>query len=328
MCKKDDLYINKDVDNDLLDFYQRATNNDLKDNLIEEDFSKVCDFKEYDSKQVANEIEKVLQECNFESQLTIDIIEKLDEKPNWKGIFLYIEKNKEELFYKQAVQGNNKKNVYKIMKCDSDTLQMLAELSDNPRAKDILDKAKQLIENERYKQADFDFKHNIGVRIENIIKERIQSDIKIEYADIEDVQNGQDLIVYYNNKPIYYIEVKAKWNFNEPAHMSRNQMKKAFENKDCYALCCVDLTFGKWDDHFYPDMDTIIDNIFIHSKIGEELSPIMTGVAIQDSLNDDDAIKMGGDYRCNISKKVFKNGTPFSSLINKITETINAVNNA
>ncbi len=322
LCKLEDLRISNGIDSDLIEYYQRAVNMDLKDELIREDFKELVNFEKYEPKEVAKKIEEKLEESKYHNQLTIDIIEKIEEKDNWKGIFKYIEEHKEELFF-GSVQGNDKKNVYKLMKKDSDTLQLLADMSDNPNAKAILNKAKELIEREKYKQLDFEFKHAIGVRIEELIQEKLNKEIRIEQASVDDIQNGQDLIVSYKNKAIYYIEVKTKWNFTEPAHMSKNQMKKAYANKNCYALCCVDLTNELVEEHFYPDVDDVVRNTYIHTDIGEKLTQIMYGVSSADRLDDDTSIKMDGDYRCNIPKKVFVEGTPFDSLIDAIAHTIN-----
>jgi len=319
LCKSDDLYINNGIDDDLLDFYKKAINKDLREELVNDDFKDLVKIEEIAPKNIANEIEEKLDENKFEDQLTIDIIQKLEDG-KWQGLFKYIESHKEELFF-TSVKGSDKTNVYKLMKSDSKTLQMLADLSDNPNVKEILDKAQELIERERYKRHDFEFKHGIGVHIEELIRKKLNQEINIEQANIDDIQNGQDLIVYYQNQPVYFIEVKAKWNFSEPAHMSKNQMKNAYRNQSRYALCCVDLTNGGFEEHFYPDIDTIVNNSYIHTDIGKQLALIMNGVSSADQ-DYDGSITMGGDYRCNIPKKIFVNGTPFDSLVNAIASAI------
>lgn len=69
---------------------------------------------------------------------------------------------------------------------------------------------------------------------------------------VEDVQNGQDIVVRIKNGEewvdIFYVEVKSKWDFSEPAHMSTRQVRMAALHPNEYALCCVDLRKHKHED--------------------------------------------------------------------------------
>jgi len=328
LCLREDLFVNNGIDDELISLYNNVMSEDLKDklvmndfaNLISEDREKLIKIKPLTAIEVAEKIEKQLKD-DSSNPIIIEIIEQLDDG-KWKdeGMFEYIKKNKEELFFK-SVQGNSKKNVYKLMKKDSKTLELLADLSDEPNLKEILDLAKRKIEEDRYKRNDFEFKHKIGIHIQDMIQKRISDELSsFVEVDVVDDQDGQDMIVFVNGNQIYFIEVKSKWNFTEPAHMSRNQMNKAARNPEKYSLVCVDLT--KEEDRYYPEIDSIIDKIYIHSNIGNELKPIMDGVINTDKENDEDTIKMGGNYQCNIPKKIFVKGEPFETLIEIIVDKI------
>ncbi len=242
-----------------------------------------------------------------------------------------ISSKKEEIFFTR-VPKQNKNNVYKLMKItDNNILGTLADLADNPHMNEILAYAENLMKEQKQRESDFKFKHEIGKHIENLIRESISTELgprlQVKTKEdpnsncvVDDIQNGQDIVISVDGQDIYYVEVKAKWSFSvDPAHMSKNQMNRAIQNADKYSLCCVDLTGQK--ENFYPEMPEVITNTYVHLQIADELQNIMSGIAKADSLQDE-GITMGGDYRCNIPKYVFKNGSPFNSLIGAIIKKI------
>jgi hypothetical protein len=330
-----ELFQNIDIPEDFDVIYKQAFNKELKKILVDDSFRGFIEFEEKTGKEIAKEVEEYLKENKFENQLTIDIIEKID-TGQWKGLFEYIEKNKEEIFFTR-VQDSNKRSVYKLMKIsDNNKLETLAQLSENPDMDLILEKAKNIIEQRRFEKCDFEKKREIGKRIEDMIREKIK-----EYLDVStlgfkmkdsfdcdwtvnDIQNGQDIVVTYRGVYVYYIEVKSKWNFSEAAHMSKNQMKMAYKNSTKYALCCIDLSDCGVEDRLYPEMDVILNNLSVHLNIGNELDRIMKGIIDADEDNFENSIKMDGDYRASITKKVFNSGERIEQLIDKIVEDIHA----
>ena len=126
-----------------------------------------------------------------------------------------------------------------------------------------------------------------------------------EYKDIKpnDEQDGQDIVVRYNGKEIYYIEVKSKWSFDEPAHMSVSQMRKAVQNPDKYALCCVELTKYNSNEVESIDTDTILTNCYDHLDIGDKLSKLLKPI-VDDNSDAEMNIKIY-DYKCNLNKGFF-----------------------
>lgn len=343
LCKKESLWSDEGIDELLFVFYQEACGMDLKEELVDDNFKAFEDFKKRTPKSVANEIEDALKRDGYTNSVTIDIIEALDrQEDKWKDLFEVISSKKAEIFLKR-VPKENKESVYKLMKIDDNNkLNDLVELSENPDMHSIVEKAKAMLKEERDKVESFNKKAEIGKHIEDKLREKMKSDLTNKLSidtkpkmnedwEIDDIQNGQDVVISINNKPVYYIEIKAKWTFNvEPAHMSRNQMKMAIRHPDCYSLCCVDLT--KEVDNYFPEIDTIINNTHVHLHIANEIRDIMSGIISAEdkfALENEEqrGITMGGDYRCNIPKRIFVNGTPFDNLINVIIEKINKEDN-
>ncbi len=320
----DELLKNIDIDDELSNLFFRTLKSQLQERWVNKDFENLYPFKEQNSHNVAKGIEDYLQEDNFSNPITIEIIDIID-NGRWKGLFPYIEKNKEEIFFTR-VQGENKTNVYKLMKADDGTLEVLAKLSESSRLQEILSQAEKLLEQDAQKRADFEKKYEIGKRIEELIRERIKQDLgetlkikmKKKYDEdwsVNDIQNGQDIVVSYNNQDIFFIEVKTKWNFSEPAHMSKNQMRMACKKSECYALCCVDLTNST--EGLYPSIDEIIKNIYVHLNIGNRLKPVMTPIWDADN-NPETSIRIDGDYAASITKKIFISGNGIDTLLKAI----------
>ena len=135
-------------------------------------------------------------------------------------------------------------------------------------------------------------------------------------------QNGQDIIISYNNQDVFYIEVKSKRNFLSPAYMSKNQIKMACKNADKYALCCVDLSSAQCEDIDNPKIDEIIPHTIFKNDIGSLLLPLVTSVLKADEDFEDKEIKLNGDYSASIPKKIFTEGLNMNEMIEVIVKAI------
>lgn len=338
LCLATDLKKNEgtDKDKELAGFYNKVFEEDIYEQWVDKDFSSLYQFDPYEAKDVAEKIEKELEKGRYENKLTIDIIRKIDNDKTWEGLFKDIEKNKADIFFKR-VPDANRNNVYELMKInDNNTLETLVKLTGNPNMNEMLAKVELLMKEEKQRESDFAFKREIGKRIEDMIRKHIVNELyahrtQVKTKDnfnsnwlVDDIQNGQDIIISVDGKDIYYIEIKAKWNFTNPAYMSKNQMKMAIKHKENYSLCCVDLTDSKNEEGHYPKIEDIISNIHVHLEIGHELDEIMNRIEQVDSKENaiEDAITMGGDYHCNIPKKVFNKGSSFDELIETIVKNI------
>ena len=166
-----------------------------------------------------------------------------------------------------------------------------------------------------------------------VLRNNIESDlVQVEQpvrrdGDImaEDVQSGQDIIIKIKNREawedVYYVEVKSKWDFSEPAHMSARQIRNAVLHPNNYALCCVDLRSYKNNDLLNLSEQTILNNTRVKMDIGKELANMMQDIIRADDKSDDIQIKIS-DYRSNISAKVFEVGEPICNLIECIENKI------
>lgn len=144
-------------------------------------------------------------------------------------------------------------------------------------------------------------------------------------AVADDAQNGQDIIVRIKNGEewidIFYVEVKSKWDFTEPAHMSTRQVRKAALHPNEYALCCVDLRKHKHMDLANIPTETILKCTNVKMNIGEILNPMLKAILDADNRSDDEQIKIS-EYRSNMGASIFEKGDSLDVLLNAIETKI------
>jgi hypothetical protein len=103
--------------------------------------------------------------------------------------------------------------------------------------------------------------------------------------------------------------------------MSPLQMATSVKEVSQYALCCVDMTgehISEDEYHNYPEIAETIARIKSLTNIGELNSEV-----IKSTGYNNDAIHIGGDYKCIVPQKVINaNGIDFASLVLTIVEKI------
>ena len=151
---------------------------------------------------------------------------------------------------------------------------------------------------------------SIGKEIENKLRSALdESLLEVSFArneeelKVKDKQDGQDIIIRYKGKEIYFVEVKSKWNFTDAAHMSVNQMRKAVLYPDNYALCCVELTDFNSNEVESIPVQTILDHCYVHLDIGYKLAELIEAI-VKDDKDADTHIKIY-DYQSALNKGFF-----------------------
>lgn len=334
LCKLEDLRIRENnISDELSDLYTNVLHQDLRTTWIDTSFVQFISPEKTDSaKSLALEIERVLMEeyetSHEVSKYIIDIIQKIesktDEAPLWKEWFKRINEKKADLNW-HIVPEESKSNFYRLMKVanNKELLEDLAEMSENT---DILRKFKDFLAKHQQEEAEFKFKHDLGKHIENMIRLKLNEELCTRVnvtTTIEDQQGGQDIVIQLDGKDIYFIECKAKWNFSEPAHMSKLQIRKACDEKGHYALCAVDLTsFKGLSNGVFPLIEQIERHIHIHFDVAEKLATVTEHLFAIDEESDETRMTISADYRSNIPKSVFVNNIGFDSLIDAIINRI------
>ena len=324
--------IPQDAQDKLFEVYLKVFKESYKAKLTEEQYVKFIEVKEVKAQDIGHMIEVKLKEDNYGHSSTIDIIKELDSEAKnqdekyWSSWFSNIQSNKANIFLNR-LQGTERDHTYQFMQAEASKKAKVAELMDNPNFENIVAKAEESLKIERERDASFGHMLSIGKEIEDRLRGYLKAELLVERREIDkpmevnDIQNGQDIIIKYNGEIIYFIEVKSKWNFDQPAHMSTNQMHQAVLNQDCYALCCVDLT-----EHRASKLDSledkiIVDNTYVHLDIGKKLKFFLERI-VDDNSDEETHLKIK-DYQSSLNKGFFTSGARgLEPLIDAIRERI------
>ena len=337
LCLKNDLKTNKGVPEEMVTIYQTVFETDLRSEWIDPEFESIISLTPVYPKEIAGKIEEVLvedmkkedkNERRFE-KVVRSIILKVGKSKDWQGYFGIIDDKKATYTFNMKT-GKAQESLFSLMdNLDDDSLERLAKLGEKGNIGGLLSKMEKIELQEKESTARFNHLHAIGKHIEDVLRGRIGKDVikadmpetKEDVITADDIQDGQDIVVRLcvNGvwKEIFYVEVKSKWDFNEPAHMSSCQIKMASRHPNEYALCCVDLRPYKDQNLAELPEEVIIGATKVKMKIGLVLNHMVSNILEADRQPDQVQIKIS-DYRSNISAGVFEQGVSFQELIDKI----------
>lgn len=348
LCKLKDLKRNAGCE-DLVRIYKTVFDKDLKDGWIDSDFESVVALIEDKPEDIANKIEITLvadmKQDNIKDrkfQKTVrEIILKIAKDKRWESLFGQINDKKATYTFGMK-SGNAQESLFSLMDLEDGDLGRLAKLNENGQLPDLIKQMERIKELEDEKTSHFNFCLRIGKSIENEIRKALDTDLfevvtrkEIdEDLTVNDIQNGQDIIIKNAaGDPVYFVEVKAKWNFDIDtyAHMSLNQLRMAARNPECYSLCCVDLTdkskidipANSTSEFVEQHVDEIIANTRVHLEIGKEIHDIMQPILDADADITETKMRIG-DYRGNMTKTAFQQGDTFRALVERIISKLEA----
>lgn len=349
LCVKKELVRNDGIIQELAAIYNSVMGKDLQEKWIDTDFENLyTDFNTQTPNDIAPDIQtelvKYMKDINTNGRqkdksiegIIRQIILKFDNEEGWDKWFTIIDEKKAKYTFDMA-SGEAQKGIFSIMDMDDKDIKRLAALNENGALPNLITQMERQKELDDERQSTFNFCYRIGKAIEDRIREKLGNELlKVQTREniddnmcVNDIQNGQDMIISYDGKDIYYVEVKAKWNFeyDNYAHMSTNQVRMAASNPSCYALCCVDLSDSEKVnipadssiEYIEEHEAEIFAQTKVHLNIGDELKEIMTPILNAESDTSGRQIKLG-DYRANISKTAFTTGVEFENLIEAILD--------
>jgi hypothetical protein len=340
LCFMKDLHKNNGVPVEMAKYYNKIFNKkDLYKSWVDSDFESIISLEDDTPEKIAKEIEDSLtaemkkekENRRFE-EIVREIILKIAESKDWEKWFEQINEKKAHYTF-LMIEGEIQKSLFSLVSLEEDKLSRLAKLSERGDIDLVLNKLERQQKLEQENEARFNHLHAIGKHIEDALRGKIDSDLiqvydptRIEGSTIaEDVQNGQDIIVRIKNGDklidVFYVEVKSKWDFTEPAHMSTQQVRKAALHPNEYALCCVDLRKHKDEDLINLPTETILECTNVKMGIGGILSPMIEAILEADNRSDDEQIKIS-EYRSNIGASIFEKGDSLEDLLNTIETKI------
>lgn len=223
---------------------------------------------------------------------------------------------------------NTKDDIFSIVTLEESDLKKLGKLIQEYNFSALLDKATDLLQQQIETEADFRHKHEIGTYIESLIREKLSNELKdrVSFGNKEtettNIQGGQDIVVFLDGNPVYFIEVKSRWNTQNSVSMSKLQLQRSVEKNDRYALCVVDITrYIGTNDRYKLSTEEILPLTKFVTNIGDTIKPLIEDNLVAEKQQDKSIHLI--DYRGIIPQDIIQNGNDFDNFIELLSETIN-----
>jgi hypothetical protein len=331
--------LKQDVDilEEIKDLYNKVNGDiEIRSKLACMGFNAFIDEDDYiNNKYLTNKIEDIFFETDildinehpFKDEI-LSIISKLNKK-TYKELFPRLDDKKAKLMLDIVTNERTKDDIFSIVTLKEDKLKKLGQLVQNENFDDILNRAEQLAEQDKLKRSDFQHKYKIGTNIERLIREKLSSELQDrvsfkndESVETTNIQGGQDIVVFLDNNPIYFIEVKSRWNSDSSVLMSKLQLQRAVEENKRYSLCSVDVSkYSGNNDKYNLSVEEILPLTKFVNNIGINIEPLIESnlFAEKNSLELIHLI----DYRGIIPQEIIKEGSDFNNFINSLLIKIN-----
>lgn len=318
----------------LKDLYNKVAKDEIREELVYIEFNEfVAEDRFVTTKYLTTAIEDIffgtdinnINEHPFKVEI-LNIIKSLREK-KYAELFPRLDDKKANVMLEVVTDENTKDDIFSIVTLGEADLKKLGKLVQEDNFSAILNAATILLQQQREADADFHHKHEIGTYIESLIRQKLSDELKdrISFGDKEtettNIQGGQDIVVFLDDNPVYFIEVKSRWNSQNSISMSKLQLQRAVEENERYALCAVDITrYTGENDKYKLSTDEILPLTKFVTNIGDTIKPL-----IEDNLEaekqQDKSIHLI-DYRGIIPQDIIQIGNDFDSFIELLLGTI------
>lgn len=324
-----------DVLLEIKELYNKVTKDEIREDLVYQQFNDfVAEDRFVTNKYLTNQIEDTffntdilnINEHPFKVEI-LNIISKLREK-KYADLFPRLDDKKANLMLEIVTNENTKDDIFSIVTLKESQLKKLGKLVQEDNFEAILNAAAFILQQKIENDADFRHKHEIGTYIERLIREKLSKELqdrisfdKGESLEATDIQGGQDIVILFDGNPVYFIEVKSRWDPRNSVSMSKLQLQRAVEENERYALCAVDITrYEGTNDRYHLSTEEILPITKFISNIGGSIKPL-----IEDNLaaekKQNESIHLI-DYRGIIPQEIIKAGNDFQTFIDSLTTII------
>ena len=256
---------------------------------------------------------------NFYTSYIIDIIRNFkQDQPLWETyekLFPATSRNKSAIL----VQLADGEASFTILSQDKEVIKKLASIASHPHLNELLKLGEDALRKKQQDEAEMQYKKQIGNHLEDVLRQYLSQNVS---ANVLSEQDGQDLVIYIADKPVYFIEVKSKWLETTPIRISRNQTLRAHENPDCFALCSIDMTkYTGADKYAVESIGSIVDHMKFNTDVGKNVKHL---VSIYESAHQEDKFSLDGDYRTLIPSNYIREGIDLRGFEKSLLDYINA----
>ena len=237
----------------------------------------------------------------------LKIVKSFGPASKWSDYFPAINGKKTEILVNVMTDDIIKEDVFTIVNLEPGKINQLGTLAKHENMARVISLGLEAVAKENQHQSTFEFLYDIGTRMEKNLRERLAASIPDDLkCTPNSVQDGQDIIVTIKGEPIYYIEVKSRWDVNSSVRLSRNQTLRAYAEKDNYALCSIDMTKYQGLDKFrLKTVEPVKDWVYFNTDIGSKVEHLIN---VLEHTNDMESIQLDGEYRTRVPMSYIETG--------------------
>lgn len=339
--------LNKDEirDSEFKQKYQAIVGADILDSLAVDGFDKYLQHTGVTTGQMlGSQIEEKLQPNKRfipVKELSGDVInnvltlvEKISERPDTWGQWLpNINSVKEEILMHKFQNEKTRSSLFSILTKDEATIELLGDLAKIEDLQDLVKKGLEKQQEERRKNAHMDYITRIGLLIQDLIQKQLDAElaslIEVKRSEedthlvTQEEQNGQDFIIYKNAQPVYFIEVKSKWDENGRFALTKNQTEKCAIEKSRYAVVSVNVDRYKRkheiDDELNIKFEDLNEFIRVNDDLGTYFEKLVQENIYKSESNDPKLI----EFRGSIPQRIIDvEGKQFNDFISELIEVL------
>ncbi len=202
---------------------------------------------------------------------------------------------------------------FAILSQNEAVIKKLARIACHPNLDELIKLGEDALLRKQQDDAEMRYKKKIGNHLEDVLRNRLSKNLN---AEVKSEQDGQDLVIYVDEKAVYYIEVKSKWLDTTPIRISRNQTLRAHGNPKCFALCSIDMTkYTGTDKYKVENIENIIEFMKFNINVGSKVDHL---VDIYANAHQVDKFSLDGDYRTLIPAGYIKDGMDLGGFENEL----------
>ncbi|WP_379964481.1 sacsin N-terminal ATP-binding-like domain-containing protein [Epilithonimonas sp. UC225_85] len=208
---------------------------------------------------------------------------------------------------------------FTILSQHETVIRKLAGIAGHPNLEELIKLGEDALLRKQQDEIEMQYKKKLGNHLEDVLLKRLTQNIN---AKVISEQDGQDIVVYIDEKPIYYIEVKSKWIETTPIRISRNQTLRAHQNPNCFALCSIDMTkYAGIDKYEIEKIENVVEFMKFNTDLGIKVGHL---VDIYENAHQIDKFSLDGDYRTLIPAGYINGGLALGPFENELLRYIEA----
>lgn len=328
-------------DSDFKDEWDRIVRGNIRDDLAYEGFEVFLQHGgQVSGSELGSDIEhKLNKDRKFIPvdkniiDTIINLIEKISSRQDTWGQWLReINLVKEEILMYKFQDESTRQSLFNILSIKPEKINLLGELAKIEDLNDLIRAGKQKQREEIRHNNHLQHINYIGLKIQDMIQRNLNSSlaeiVKVvkssdENFEAKEEQNGQDFIIYKSGKPIYFIEVKSKWDENGRFALSKNQTERCASEKGRYAVITVNV--DRYKRKHSIDVENIpFEDLYDFVKVNDNLGEYFEELISENLKKSEQTEPKLIEYRGSIPQKMIDSteSQEFDEFITKLISII------